>query len=145
MRIGSEIGPSFRYNFLPKSSKQISSHGPGVRYNSYFKQDFSVTTGHWNLYDIDFLNSSAISVSTMKSLRLRFDTDVTFNGNDPIPEGGYSYRTVRASYESNARKRFNFEVGGQYGSYYNGTRELGMRRFLSSPALGDFHGFLRTE
>lgn len=125
VRIGFwRLEPSARYTFLPKNSKVIASHGPGARYNSYFKQDFSVTDMDISVwYDIDFLNASGISVRYNEIYTLlRFDTDVTFNGNNPIPEGGYSYRTVRAAYESNARKRFNFEVGGQYGSYFSGTR-----------------------
>lgn len=118
------LEPNVSYTFLPKNSKVIASHGPGGRYDSYFKQDFTITDMNAEVwYDIDFLNSSAISAGYNEAFTLlRFDTDITFNGNDALPAGGYDYRWGELFYDSNQRKRFTWGVGGAYGSYYTGTR-----------------------
>ncbi|MFT4595534.1 MAG: hypothetical protein ACI85G_001466 [Psychroserpens sp.] len=117
------LEPSLSYTFIPRGSNVLASHGPGIRYNSYFTPKFGVTDTEVNLwYDIDFLNSSGISVSYNEAFTLlRYDTDVSFDDNDPISRGGYSYRWAEAAYESDQRKRFTWEVAGGFGKYYNGT------------------------
>ena len=118
------LEPSMTYTFLPEKSKVIASHGPGVRYNSYFTPKFGVTDMELNLwYDIEFLNTASFNVAYDEQFTLlRFDTDVTFNDNDPISRGGYSYRGGRSGYASDLRKRFGYFVGAGFGTYFNGYR-----------------------
>ncbi|MFB6306523.1 MAG: hydrolase, partial [Flavobacteriales bacterium] len=55
-------------------------------------------------------------------VKLFFDRDVTFSGVNPHSAGRYNFYNANISYNSNRRKKFNYNAKVDYGSYYRGNR-----------------------
>jgi hypothetical protein len=53
--------------------------------------------------------------------RLLFPIDLTLQGKNPLPAGGYAYRSGFIKYNSNRRKIFNYTINLYGGSFYTGT------------------------
>ncbi len=69
-----------------------------------------------------FKNTQWLKVgTTITSEKLPFEINFTSDDYDNIPAGWYNYKNANFFYMSNRRKRFNFELRGSYGDFYNGT------------------------
>ncbi|MCA6078941.1 DUF5916 domain-containing protein [Fulvivirga sedimenti] len=112
------------HNFYP-SSGPIQSHAPGLDYDITWNQQYGTTDWDVNvLYRINFRNTSNLRV------RLRREFVYLFSSFDPSGTGGeelpadtdYSYNMVIASYSSDQRKNFFFDISTRSGAYFNGSR-----------------------
>ncbi|MEM7040318.1 MAG: hypothetical protein AAF570_25345, partial [Bacteroidota bacterium] len=114
-----------RFRFYPKQSK-IFQHGPELYASWYWDND------NWNSlerqsrvgYSFVFLNRSEINFRGEEwFVFLRQPFDPTRTGATPLADSvGYNWRLFSASYKSDFRKKLNFELGANYGSYYSGQR-----------------------
>ncbi|MDX1943548.1 MAG: DUF5916 domain-containing protein [Saprospiraceae bacterium] len=111
------------YNFYP-NSKTINRHGPGF--------DFDVVADAERVidYDINLLYRITFRSTAMFNLRLRREYVYLFDAFDPtrsggleLPEGSdYTAHLVVASFSSDFRKRFFYDLDTRSGQYFNGTR-----------------------
>ncbi len=115
--------PIFNYNFYP-NSQVVNSHGPGIYLSEYTDEDYVTTERLLQFnYRVNFLSSSNVRAEVNQNrVMLFYDTDVTFSGNTPINAGTYDFINANLGYTSNQRKKFNYDVSADYGSYYTGTK-----------------------
>ncbi len=127
------LEPDINYAFFPKS-KVINNMGPGLYYNAYFNTDYS--ENEWTVnpyYFVNFQNSSELNFFYQENFTyLFFPVDVTETGSNPLPMGGYRYRSAGVEYFSNIRKRFTYSISMNSGTFYLGrltniTGEMGYR------------------
>ena len=119
------FNPRLRYNFFPKSSNKIVSHGPFIGTNFYFNSNFERTDNEtFGGYGIDFLNRSEFMIWFSDDYVLLLDDfDPTNSGGEKLPAGSdYTWNAFGLNYESTPGKLFTFELSSRYGGYYNGTR-----------------------
>ena len=119
------LEPSANVNFYPKKGI-VQRHGP-TSYASWYwdNQSWQSIERHSVVgYNVILQNRSQFSVSGTESyIYLQNEFDPTNTGANPITDSvGYNYRYLSANYSSDYRKKFNVEVGGQHGCYFNGTR-----------------------
>nr|WP_319511202.1 DUF5916 domain-containing protein [uncultured Draconibacterium sp.] len=134
------FGPFVRYSFYP-DSKTISTHGPSFRSNYYMDTNWEFTDKDMEVgYGINFLNSSRINLEWQNTyVKLFDDFDPTWQfeeGTEPLPSGSeYTWNALNASYSSNSRKDFSFDVRASYGGFYNGnaTNLSGTFRYRIKP------------
>lgn len=112
------------YKFYPKSGP-IQTHGPGLDYDVLGNQRWGLTDWDANiLYSINFRNTAEFR------MRLRRQFTYLFEPFDPSGTDGlelpadsrYWYNFIIASYESDQRQPFFFELRTNTGQYYNGSR-----------------------
>jgi len=112
------------YNFYPAKGI-IQSHGPGFDFDMVGNETYGFLDWDYNfMYRMKFKNTSQFS------MRLREEYTYLFDPFDPSGSGGLelsentSYRNflIVASYFSDARKRFAFDLSTRSGGYFNGTR-----------------------
>jgi len=112
------------FNFYP-TNKAIQSHAPGFDYDVLSSGNLGITDWDLNLlYRINFTNYSRFS------LRLRRQYTYLFEPYDPSGNNGieldanteYIYNFVIASFQSDQRNNFSYQIGTNSGEYYNGTR-----------------------
>jgi hypothetical protein len=113
-----------RYSFFPVDSG-IQRHGPGFDFDMVGNSEFGLLDWDVNLlYDIFWKSSARFS------LRLRKQYTYLFNGFDPSGSGGvrlpsdtdYTTYLLIASYQSDQRKKFFYNLSTRSGEYFNGTR-----------------------
>ncbi len=126
--------PSVEYKFYPNSNV-INQHGPGVYLSEYTDSALATTERLAQAsYKVVFKNQSQVEAKVNTNyVLLYWDTDVTFNGNTPIPAGGYNYTNFQLGYQSSPFKKFNYWLNLDYGNYYIGTKftfsgELSLRK-----------------
>lgn len=72
-------------------------------------------------YIARFLNTSEFQVSwSHEEGRLLFP--LSFTDNDALPARDYTWTYANIRYQSDRRKNFFYQIGGQYGGFYNGDR-----------------------
>lgn len=112
------------HNFYP-SSGILQSHAPGFDYDFTWNQKYGLTDYDVNLlYRLNFRNTSSFS------FRLRREFVYLFKPFDPSGTEGtelqedtnYAYNLIIASYSSDQRKSFFFNLSSRSGQYFNGTR-----------------------
>ena len=112
------------YNLYP-SSGLIQSHGPGFDFDMVANQTYGFLDWDYNfMYRIRFRSTATFT------MRLRNEYTYLFNAFDPSGSGGlqlssntdYKNYLLIASYSSDARKRFSFDLSTRSGGYYNGNR-----------------------
>ncbi len=112
------------YNFYPKKGA-IQAHAPGFDFDVLGNRTYGLTDWDMNiLYRINFRNTARFS------MRLRRQYTYLFEPFDPSGTGGeelkadndYTYNFFIASYQSDARKSFFFELSTRSGQYFNGSR-----------------------
>lgn len=113
------------YWIYPKGGK-IQRHGPGFDYDVVGNQQFGVTDWDMNvLYNITFRNTASFNSRILRRqyTYLFSPFDPSGSGGLELPEGTeYYYNFVIASFNSDQRKPFFFELSTRSGQYYNGTR-----------------------
>lgn len=114
-----------RRQFYPKNDKVIW-HGPRA-YFSYFwdNQNFKSLDRQTRFqYNFQFKNRSELQFSAEDwYVFLRNPFDPSRSGADELPDSvGYQWRQIGLQYQSDFRKRFNYNAFANYGSYYTGNR-----------------------
>ncbi|WP_173021603.1 carbohydrate binding family 9 domain-containing protein [Lewinella sp. W8] len=115
---------TIEYNFYPQRGP-IQSHGPGFDYDIVGNQQFGVTDWDVNLlYRIAFRNTANFRLRLRRQFTYLFrEFDASGTGGLALPEGSsHWYNFIIASYESDQRKSFFYELSTRSGEYYNGTR-----------------------
>ncbi|MTI39648.1 DUF5916 domain-containing protein [Fulvivirga lutimaris] len=117
------------YNFYPENSR-IVRHGPGMDFRYYTNSDFEKTDMRYGIdYSVTYLNTSNFSVRYSSDyVKLRSEFDPTRQLPDSLEfqklqigeEFEWSGFSIR--YESDARKKFSYEVRYNDGGFYNGNR-----------------------
>ncbi|MEO0340318.1 MAG: DUF5916 domain-containing protein [Bacteroidota bacterium] len=118
------IATTIEHRWYPKKGI-IQSHGPGFDFDVLGNQQYGLTDYDVNLlYNVNFRNTSRFS------LRLRREYVYLFSSFDPTRTDGeelqadtdYGYNLIIARYNSDRRKKFNYELSTRSGGYFNGTR-----------------------
>lgn len=113
-----------QYIIYPKT-ESIVTIKPGWTFSFVFKPDGSIadTDGKFGL-NVAFNNSSEINAAIRQNFtHLYDDFDPTHSDGVPLPAGSeYAWHSGELGYKSDARKPFSYEVIGQYGSFYSGTK-----------------------
>lgn len=112
------------YNFYP-SRGPVQSHAPGFDFDVLGNQTYGTTDWDMNLmYRINFRNTSSFSMRLRRQYTYLFEPfDPSGSDGKEIPaDSEYAYNFIIASYESDARKSFFYELITFSGQYYNGTR-----------------------
>ena len=119
-----QIKSTIYHYFYPANGKVIS-HAPGFDFDVLKTGEYGVTDWDANLlYSISFRNTARAS------LRLRRQYTYLTKSYDPSGTDGpeleegtdYAYNFIIASYRSDGRKAFSYELETNSGQYYNGTR-----------------------
>ncbi len=112
------------HNFYPESGI-IQSHAPGFDYDVTWNQTYGLTDWDINLlYRINFRNTSNFNIRFRREfvyLFSPFDPSGT-NGPELPQDSDYAYNFIFASYESDARNSFFFNISTRSGHYFNGNR-----------------------
>ena len=119
------FNPKIRYNFFPKNSKKIVSHGPHGGTNIYYDDKFNRTDNESFLgYGIQFLNRSSFSGWISDDYVLLLDDfDPTNTGGKELLAGtSYTWNAFGLNYESTTKNLFTYAFRSRYGGYYNGKR-----------------------
>jgi hypothetical protein len=111
-------------NFYPANSP-IQSHGPGFDFDMVGNETYGFLD-----WDYNFMYRMRFKSTAMFSIRLRKEYTYLFNPFDPSGSDGiplqaftaYSNYLVVASYTSNARRRFFYDLNTRSGGYFNGNR-----------------------
>ena len=112
------------YNFYP-SKGSIQSHAPGFDFDVLGNETYGITD-----WDINFLYRINFKSTARYSMRLRRQYTYLFEPFDPSGTEGveldqgsdYAYNFIIASYNSDQRNSFFYEVSTRSGEYFNGTR-----------------------
>ncbi|MCB9188106.1 MAG: carbohydrate binding family 9 domain-containing protein [Flavobacteriales bacterium] len=116
------LEPSLTYRHYPKKGK-ITYIAPEIYFSEYYDDKFvpTETTLAPSIY-ILMKNRSSFSLSTRyNQVRLLYNTDITFSGNDPHTPGFYSLNDIYVYYGSSPINLLNVEVEAAIGRYYTGN------------------------
>ena len=118
------LANTIQYSFFPEGTI-IQRHGPGFDFDMVGRKGLGLVDWDVNLlYDIRFRNTASFNLRLRRQyyyLTRPFDP----SGSDglELPEGSeYANNFVIARYNSDARKKFFFEVRTTLGEYFNGNR-----------------------
>ena len=116
--------PSLWLNLYPKKGR-LQRHGPGIS-GDWIADNQNFTDLDWNLklnYRINFRNTAIFNFSGIKQYTFLLNPfDPSGLNTLPLAAGTeYSYSFVSASYMSDARKKFFFNLSTQVGEYFNGN------------------------
>ncbi len=119
-----QLATTVQYRWFPTGGK-IQRHGPGFDFDMVGNDEFGFLDWDYNiLYNIDFRNTATFS------MRLRRQYTFLFNSFDPSGSGGvelaadtdYTNFQFIASYQSDQRKKFFYNLRTRSGQYFNGDR-----------------------
>ena len=119
------IAPESYYNFYPKS-KTINNHGPGYDVDYLWNEIYGTLDWDANFwYRFKFQNTSSAFMRVRRDyVFLFFAFDPTNTGGLELPAfTGYYWNSTILNYQSNARKKFFFNVQSRIGQYFNGNRQ----------------------
>lgn len=111
------------YNIYPVKGS-IQSHGPGFDFDMVRNETYGFLD-----WDYNFMYQIRWRTTAMFNLRLREEYTYLFDSFDPSGSSGlklpsntaYKNRVLIASYFSDARKKFFFNLSTRAGGYFNGT------------------------
>ncbi|MEN0003661.1 MAG: DUF5916 domain-containing protein [Bacteroidota bacterium] len=118
------ISPQARLFFYP-SRGSMTEHGPGVQFTMFTRPGFGRSDHRLELfYNIQFKNTARFRVTLQNEYIHLFDTfDPTRTDSNELPENSnYTYSSIRASYTSDRRKVFSYELRPSIGQFFNGYR-----------------------
>lgn len=115
--------PMLRYKFYPKNSR-INNHGLELYLSEYWDGQYSTIERLASVtYSFKFQNTSYFNVTgSHNRVKLFFDQDITFSGNNFVESGFYNYNTAQVEYQSDQRKLFNLYSSFNAGTYFNGNK-----------------------
>lgn len=110
------------YTIYAENSSSIISHTIGSRLVRDMKTDFSKISDEVELsYSMRFTNTSNFEIKyNWNNVNLLYP--YTFTDEVPLPAENYTYSYGEITWFSDLRRRLNFNAGGSYGGFYNGTR-----------------------
>lgn len=120
----SQLASTVWRNFFPKTGI-VQSHGPGFDFDMLGNERYGFLDWDANLmYRIRFKTTATFNI------RLRKEFVYLFSPFDPSGSGGleissgnsFANYLVVANFNSDARKRFFFQINTRSGGYFNGTR-----------------------
>lgn len=113
-----------KYIIYPKT-EAIVTIKPGIKAFFTLKPDGTLadTESELNL-EIAFNNTSEIKAAAKQNFTHLFDDfDPTRKDGVPLPAGSeYNWLSGEATYTSDGRKPFSYQLTSQYGQFYNGTK-----------------------
>lgn len=119
-----QLATTTRYSWYPATGG-VQSHGPGFDFDLVGNSTYGFLDWDYNfLYDIRWRSTARFS------MRLRQQYTYLFDPFDPSGSDGlelpadteYTNKQIIASYVSNQRKKFFFELRTRSGEYFNGHR-----------------------
>lgn len=115
------LEPSITYIMYPKNPK-IYSLNAGFYWNFYADSSFSSNDVLYNpFFSIEFKNSASVTFNYNENFtRLLFPSDITGGMPQPLPAGGYAYRSGSVTFNTNLRRRFHGNMQLSAGSFFNG-------------------------
>ncbi len=116
------IAPGIQFIYYPKSS--IASHGPGLRTEYIWNQEYGKTDhDFFAYYEINFGSSATFTGGISNNYTYLFDDFSPIDSDKPpLPAGSdYNYTNLRAEYMSDRRQDVYFNLETQIGQYYNGS------------------------
>lgn len=116
--------PQVWYNRYPTGGL-IQRHGPGISGDLVANPALELLDWNTSLnYRIAFRNTALLNFSARRSfVQLRFPFDPSGTGGLPLETGtNYLNNELRASFRSDARQPFFFNLSSQAGEYFNGER-----------------------
>ncbi|NJN42449.1 MAG: hypothetical protein HC811_09735 [Flammeovirgaceae bacterium] len=117
------MGLNAGYSWYPQSDV-INNHGPGIDFSVVNDNYFGLSDTETVLfYEFQYQSSARFNFGIGQTYtKLTFDYDPSESEGLELPEGS-DYLTYGAGieFQSDARKKFNFRIGGLGGQYYNGS------------------------
>ncbi|MEN0004128.1 MAG: DUF5916 domain-containing protein [Bacteroidota bacterium] len=112
----------------------FNNYGFVARNRLIYNEDGSLNEQNFRFnHFMNFRNRSEFSASLQYlQVNLPFNTDL-IGGDEPLLAGLYQFWNFSTRFESDRRKVFRYELGGEYGQFYNGTKttlraEIGVRQ-----------------
>jgi len=121
-----KISPRIERVFWPKQG-QIQKHSfsftPFYLWRpeqNWENSDYTIVSS-WNA---DFQNTSRVQLEMFNRFTRLYDAFDPTGSDDgtPLPEGDYYYTSYEASYNSDQRKQFSYNIGPSIGKFYNGEK-----------------------
>lgn len=121
-----KISPRIERVFWPKQG-QVQKHSfsvmpfylwrPGQDWEN---SDYTIVSS-WNA---DFQNTSRVQLEIFNRFTRLYDAFDPTGSDDgtPLPEGDYYYTSYEASFNSDQRKQFSYNIGPSIGKFYNGEK-----------------------
>jgi len=113
------------YHYLYPSNGKVQSHAPGFDFDVLSTGEYGITDWDVNLlYRLNFRNTSRFSIRLRRQYTyLTSSYDPSGSDGPELPEGtDYAYNFIIASYDSDGRKAFSYELETRSGQYFNGIR-----------------------
>ena len=109
------------YTFFPEKSPNVISHQIGTQYVFDAQTNWNRFRGNLELfYRLAWVNTSRLQLSfNINEMELLYPFE--FTDQEPLPAGTYQYNNLEFEYRTDQRKLWQFNVGLQYGDFYNGT------------------------
>ena len=116
------FNPWIRYTFYTKNktsnliSRQVRS------WNNFYFDEEGMNERENNLaYDLNFKNTAAFTISVKnREVNLRYATNFLGYEFDNLPIDNYNFWQGYISYTSDRRNRFTYNIGANYGDFFNG-------------------------
>lgn len=118
-----QLAGNVRYRLFPEKGV-IQRHGPGFDFDMLGDNQRFLDWDLNILYDITFRNTAEFNLRLRKQYTFLFDPfDPSGTEGPELPENSeYTYYQVFANYQSDARKKFFYELRTRSGEYFNGYR-----------------------
>lgn len=117
------LEPWIEKSFYPRS-KWLNSHGPQVYYDLYTNEALEPTDQRMRLsYFMVFNNLSGLRVNAVNTY-IKLLKPFNPNPSDTLlfPTGDYSWNSVSFAFNPSGRKKLNFALSGEYGTFFLGTK-----------------------
>lgn len=121
-----KISPRIERVFWPKQG-QVQKHSfsftPFYLWRpeqNWENSDYTIVSS-WNA---DFQNTSRVQLEMFNRFTRLYDAFDPTGSDDgtPLPEGDYYYTSYEASFNSDQRKQFSYNIGPSIGKFYNGEK-----------------------
>ncbi len=119
-----QLASTAQYRWFPIGGK-VQRHGPGFDFDMVGNDEFGFLDWDYNfLYNIDFRNTATFSMRLRRQYTFLFDSfDPSGSDGVELPsETEYTNYQFIASYQSDQRKKFFFNLRTRSGQYFNGDR-----------------------
>lgn len=119
-----QLTPELWYNLYPEKGK-IQKHGPGIS-GDIIKNNRSFDDLDWNLslnYRFNYRSTAYLELGAQRQFTFLLNPfDPSGLNGTPLDAGtSYQYSSLRATFRSDARKVFSYNLSSQLGEYFNGT------------------------
>lgn len=120
------LEPVITRRFFPAGSmkKSINNFSVQLYSSDYFNEEYKPTELYQEIiFQTNFQNSALFEVDLDNTdLDLQYATSLNPKDTLYFLPGKYNYQSVALKFNSNLRKVFNYNLYGQYGSFYSGNK-----------------------